>query len=203
LGDEKIKFNENKLDVLRELANIGVGNAVTALSQMLNEEKIGMDVPIVDLVLLQDVPEMLGGAEQPVAGVYIESHGDLSLTFLFVLPLDSAARLITILVPDSIGDFDEMGLSALIEVGNILTGSYLNALSALTNLRLMASPPEIAVDMSGAIITTVVAEANIADDKVVLLKTSLNAFESHIEGHVIILPGSDALSKIFALLGIR
>lgn len=203
MGDEKIKFNENKLDVLRELANIGVGNAVTALSQMLNEEKIGMDVPIVDLVLLQDVPEMLGGAEQPVAGVYIESHGDLSLTFLFVLPLDSAARLITILVPDSIGDFDEMGLSALIEVGNILTGSYLNALSALTNLRLMASPPEIAVDMSGAIITTVVAEANIADDKVVLLKTSLNAFESHIEGHVIILPGSDALSKIFALLGIR
>jgi chemotaxis protein CheC len=203
LGDEKIKFNENKLDVLRELANIGVGNAVTALSQMLNEEKIGMDVPVVDLALLQDVPEMLGGAEQPVAGVYIESHGDLSLTFLFVLPLDSAARLITTLVPGSIGDFDEMGLSALIEVGNILTGSYLNALSALTNLRLMASPPEIAVDMSGAIITTVVAEANITDDKVVLLRTSLNAFESHIEGHVIILPGSDALSKIFALLGIR
>ncbi|MDO9536558.1 MAG: chemotaxis protein CheC [Bacillota bacterium] len=170
MGEERL--NENKLDVLRELANIGVGNAVTSLSQMLNEEKIGMDVPVVDLVLLQDLPDLLGGAELPVAGVYIESHGDLSLTILFVLPMESASRLISTLVPGSMGDFDEMGLSALIEVGNILTGSYLNALSFITDLQLMPSPPEIAVDMSGAIISTVMAEANIIDDKVVFLKTS-------------------------------
>lgn len=201
LGEEG--FNENKLDVLRELANIGAGNALTSLSQMLNEEKIGMDVPVVDLVLLQDVPELLGGAELPVAGVYIESHGDLNLTILFVLPLESASRLISMLMPDSPGDLDEMGLSALIEAGNILTGSYLNALSFITNLQLIPSTPEIAVDMSGAIISTVIAEANIIDDKVVLLRTSLNTLESHIQGHVIILPGSDALSKIFALMGIR
>ena len=80
MGEQRI--DKTKLDVLKELANIGVGNAVTSLSTMLNEEKINMDGPSARLVLLQDVPELLGGAELPVAGVYIESSGDADLTIL-------------------------------------------------------------------------------------------------------------------------
>lgn len=200
---EERKINKDKLDVLKELANIGVGNALTSLSKMLNEEKVEMDVPVATLAFLQDVPELLGGAELPVAGIYIESHGDISLTILFVLSLESASNLISILLPGSQGEFNEIGLSALIEVGNILTASYLNALSFMTNLKMLPYPPEIAVDMSGAIISTVMAEAHIVDDEVVLLKTSLKSKQSHISGHILILPDVGALKKIFTLLGIR
>jgi len=200
---KKRKLSENKLDVLKELANIGVGNAITSLSKMLNEEKVEMDVPVATLALLQDIPDLLGGAELPVAGIYIESHGDISLTIIFVLSLESASNLVSTLLPGSRGEFDEMGLSALIEVGNILTSSYLNALSFMTNLQLLPSPPEIAVDMSGAIISTVMAEAHIVDDEVVLLRTFLNSRESHIAGHILIIPDRGALDKIFTLLGIR
>jgi chemotaxis protein CheC len=200
---KKRKLSENKLDVLKELANIGVGNAITSLSKMLNEEKVEMDVPVATLALLQDIPDLLGGAELPVAGIYIESHGDISLTIIFVLSLESASNLVSTLLPGSRGEFDEMGLSALIEVGNILTSSYLNALSFMTNLQLLPSPPEIAVDMSGAIISTVMAEAYIVDDEVVLLRTFLNSRESHIAGHILIIPDRGALDKIFTLLGIR
>ena len=201
MGEQRI--DKTKLDVLKELANIGVGNAVTSLSTMLNEEKINMDVPSARLVLLQDVPELLGGAELPVAGVYIGSSGDADLTILFVLPLDSGVNLISTLVPGSNGLFDEMGISVLTEVGNILTTSYLNALSFMTNLLLIPNPPEVAVDMSGAIISTIMAEKYMVEDEVVLLSTALKSMKTRIEGHILIFPDAGALKKIFTLLGIR
>lgn len=200
---KKRRLSKEKFDVLKELANIGVGNALTSLSKMLNEEKVEMNVPEATLAPLQDVPDLLGGAELPVAGIYIESHGDIGLTILFVLSMDSAYKLISTLMPDSQGELDEMGLSALLEVGNILTGSYLNALSMMTDSRMLPSPPKIAVDMSGAIISTVIAEARIVDDEVVILKTSLNSLQSNISGHILILPDRGSLKKIFTLLGVR
>lgn len=201
MGDESV--NAFKLDVLKELANIGTGNAVTSLGQMLNEEKIIMDVPNALLVPLQDVPESLGGAELPVAGVFIKSAGDIRLTILFIVPLESASKLISILLPAAQGDFDTLELSALLEVGNILTSAYLTALSIMTDLLFLPSPPAIAIDMSGAIISTVMAEARVQEDELVLLRTTLKSRQSHITGYILIIPDSGALNTIFARLGIR
>lgn len=200
--EEKI-VNAYKLDVLKELANIGTGNALSSLAQLLNEEKITMDVPNATLVPLQDVPEFLGGAELPVAGVYIASAGDIQLTILFVIPLESALNLISILLPTAQRNLDALELSALLEVGNILTSSYLTALSLMTDLLLLPSPPAIAVDMSGAIISTVMAEARVLDDELVLLQTTLNSRQKRITGHILIIPDRGALNTIFTLLGIR
>ncbi|MGI5882956.1 MAG: chemotaxis protein CheC [Dethiobacteria bacterium] len=196
----KAKIDDNMLDVLKELANIGVGNAVTSLSQMLGEERINMDVPVATLIPLQDVPDLLGGGEVAVAGVYIKSTGDMDLTILFVLSLDSAANLIKSLLPGANGEMDEMGTSVLVEVGNILTASYLNALSMMADLRLLPSPPQLAVDMSGAIISTAMAENYLIQDEVVLLRTTLSTQERRIDGNIFILPDSDTLGKIFTLL---
>lgn len=199
---EQRKIDHNELDVLKELANIGVGNAVTSLSQMLSGEKINMDVPAAFLLPLQDVPAMLEGEETAVAAIYIEGKGDVDLTILFILSLESATNLIAALIPGSRGDFDAMGISVLMEVGNILTASYLNALSFMTNLRLLASPPEVAVDMAGAIISTVLAETRMTEDELVLLKTSLHTRQTRIEGSILILPAKGALEKIFEILGL-
>jgi len=197
------KIDENMLDVLRELANIGVGNAVTSLSQMLGEEKIDMEHPVSTLVPLQDVPDFLGGGEVAVAGVYIESTGDVTLTILFVLSVESASNLISMLMPGMGGELDEMGISALIEVGNILTAAHLNALSIMTGFQLLPSPPQIAVDMAGAIISTVMAATHMIDDEVVLMQTTLKTLESQIGGNILILPDYGALEKIFVSLGLR
>ncbi|MEW5919715.1 MAG: chemotaxis protein CheC [Bacillota bacterium] len=199
---EERKIDSNRLDVLKELANIGVGNAITSLSQLLSGEKVDMDVPAAFLLPLQDVPASLEGEETAVVGVYIEGKGDVNLTILFVLSLESAANLISALLPGSAGDFDEMGISVLTEVGNILTASYLNAISIMTNLQLLPTPPEVAVDMAGAIISTVLAEARVIDDEIVLLKTSLNTRQTRIEGSILILPDAGALEKIFRILGL-
>lgn len=189
--------------MLKELANIGMGHAVTALAQMLGEEKIFMDVPVATLAPLQDVPELLGGAELPVAGVFIAADGDIQLKILFVLPLDSALNLTALLLPGGWEDAEELKLSALLEVGNILTSSYLTALSLMTGLILLPSPPAIAMDMSAAIISTVMAAAHIQDDELVLMQTTLSSQEKRITGQILMLPDRGALNKIFSLLGIR
>ena len=199
------RINDNMLDVLKELANIGVGNAVTSLSHMLGEEKIDMDNPVATLVPLQDVPDFLGGGEVAVAGVYIQASGDVNLTILFVLALESATNLVAGLMQrmgGESGELDEMGLSVLIEVGNILTAAYLNALSMMTGYQLLPYPPQIAIDMAGAIISTVMAETHMIDDEVVLLQTTLKTMDSQIGGNILILPDYGALEKILASLGI-
>lgn len=133
-------LDQMQLDLLKELANIGVGNAVTSLSQMLQDRKITMSIPEVTVEALQDLPDLLGGAETPVAGVYLEAEGDISLVILFVLTLPSVENLIRFLIPGWAGEPDELSLSALKEVGNIITGSYLNAISFMTDLTFKPSP---------------------------------------------------------------
>lgn len=198
---EMPKVDEAKIDILRELANIGVGNATISLSQLLNQERVRMDVPEVNVAPLQDVPELLGGAEKPVGGIYVEAEGELSLIILFVLSLGSAGKLIGALIPGHPGELDEMGRSALLEVGNIITGSYLNALSSMTGTTFTPAPPALAVDMAGAILATVLAEARMVDDYLLLLKTFLHTEATQIDGAVLILPDHGSLGKIFRLLG--
>ncbi len=199
---EEHKIDSTKLDVLKELANIGVGNAVTSLSQLLAGEKIDMDVPVATLIPLQDVPDTLAAEESPLVGVYIKAYGDIDLTVLFVLSLDSATNLISSLVPGSTGEFDDMGISVLMEVGNILTASYLNAISMMTELKLLPSPPEVAVDMAGAIISTVLAESSITEDNIVLLKTSLSTKQTEIEGSILIVPDIGSMETLLGMLGL-
>ncbi len=196
------KIDSTKLDILKELANIGVGNAVTSLSQLLSGEKIDMDVPVATLIPLQDVPETLAVDESAMVGVYIKASGDVDLTVLFVLSLNSATNLISSLVPGSTGEFDDMGISVLMEVGNILTASYLNAISMMTDLKLLPSPPEVAVDMAGAIISTVLAESSITEDNIVLLKTSLSTKQTEIEGSILIVPDIGSMEKLLGMLGL-
>ncbi len=196
-------LDQMQLDLLKELANIGVGNAVTSLSQMLQDRKITMSIPEVTVEALQDLPDLLGGAETPVAGVYLEAEGDISLVILFVLTLPSVENLIRFLIPGWAGEPDELSLSALKEVGNIITGSYLNAISFMTDLTFKPSPPSLSVDMAGAIIATVIAEARIVDDYLLLLRATLKTDKEEIKGNVLIMPDYGTLKKIFSLLGVN
>jgi len=113
-----------------------------------------MDVPQVKVLQFQEVSDILGGAEIPVVGLLLRVTGDISGSIMFILEKKAAGVLVNILMGkplDEIVVFDEIAISALKEVGNILAGSYLSALSTLTNLNILPSVPELAIDMAGAI----------------------------------------------------
>ena len=158
-------------DVLKEIGNIGAGNATTALATMLNC-KVDMHVPQVRLLEFKDVGSLIGGEEQIVVGVYLAVEGDITGSMMFLVELESAKRLVSKLMGGMpIESFGEMEMSAMQEVGNIITGSYLNSLATLTNMKIYPNTPNLAVDMAGAILSVPAIEFGMMGDKILLIET--------------------------------
>lgn len=196
------QVTENYFDVLKEIGNIGAGNAMTALSQMLNC-KVDMRVPQVKLLGFSEVGALMGGEEQIMVGVFLAVEGDITGSMMFLIEQKSAKHLINKIMMGMASegdDFNEMELSAMKEVGNIITGAYLNSLSMLTNLKIYPSPPELTVDMAGAILSVPAIEFGILGDNILLIQSQFFD-ETQIDGYFILIPDLDSYSKILSSLG--
>lgn len=198
------QVSENYYDVLKELGNIGAGNAMTALSQML-QCKVDMKVPQVRLLGFSEVGDLVGGDEQVMVAVFLGVEGDITGSMMFMLQEQSARHLIQKttmgLVPEG-SEFEEMGLSAMQEVGNIITGAYLNSLSTMTNLTIFPSPPALTIDMAGAILSVPAIQFGIYGDKILLIQSQFYD-EIQLDGYFILIPDLESYEKILAALGIQ
>ncbi len=203
MGDMSLeKVSETYMDVLKELGNIGAGNAMTALSQMLGC-KVDMRVPQIRLLEFKEVGAIMGGEEQIMVGVFLGVEGDITGSMMFLVEKDSAKHLIRKLMMGMApagDDFSEMELSAMKEVGNIITGAYLNSLSVITNLNIFPTPPELTVDMAGAILSVPAIEFGIIGDNILLIQSQFFD-EVEIDGYFILIPDLDSYSKILGSLG--
>ncbi|PKG24917.1 chemotaxis protein CheC [Niallia nealsonii] len=198
------------LDVLKEIGNIGAGHAATSLSKMLNK-KIDMQVPDVQIVSFGEIMELAGGSENIVAGVFLRIEGDVSGSMFFMLPIEQATNFVKDMIGDESIDlrhppFDELPLSALQELGNILSGSYLSSLSDFTNLSLYPSVPALAIDMAGAIVSYGLIELSQVSDYAIVINTSINeentGVSESVNGHFFLLPDPDSFHTIFKALGV-
>lgn len=197
------QVTENYYDVLKELGNIGAGNAMTALSQML-QCKVDMKVPQVRLLEFSEVGDMMGGEEQIMVGVFLGVDGDITGSMMFMVEEESARHLIQkitmgMLPPGS--EFEEMGLSAMKEIGNIITGAYLNSLSTLTSLKIIPTPPALTVDMAGAILSVPAIQFGIFGDNILLIQSQFYD-EIELDGYFILIPDLESYAKILEALGI-
>ncbi|MBR0092434.1 MAG: chemotaxis protein CheC [Lachnospiraceae bacterium] len=196
------QLTEQYADLLKELGNIGAGNATSALSQML-DLKLDMSVPEVRLLEFKNVGQAMGGADQIMVGIYLMVEGDIDGSMMFLLSSPSARHLVNIMMqtPDATGDnFTEIELSALKEVGNIITGAYLNSLSMMTNLAIVPSVPYIAVDMLGAILSVPAIAFGTEADQILLIDTQFFS-DVKLEGYFVMLPDMESYSKILSALG--
>ncbi|MGM0844620.1 MAG: chemotaxis protein CheC [Bacillota bacterium] len=199
------------LDILKEIGNIGAGHAATALSTLLNK-KIDMKVPKVRLVSFDEMMEMAGGPDNVVVSVFLRIEGDAPGSMFFVLPLSQASRFIRQMTGEENFSFEEppyseLGLSAMQEMGNILSGSYLSSLSDFTNLNLYPSVPALAVDMAGAIISFGLMEVSQKSDTAIVIDTALKEDEipesESVKGHFFLLPDPASFHAIFKSLGVE
>ena len=197
------QVTETYYDVLKELGNIGAGNAMTALSQML-QTKVDMKVPQVRLLEFSEVGEMMGGEELIMVGVFLGVEGDITGSMMFMVEEQTARHLIqkiTMGMLPSGSEFEEMGLSAMKEVGNIITGAYLNSLSTLTNLKIFPTPPALTVDMAGAILSVPAIQFGIFGDKILLIQSQFHD-EIQLDGYFILIPDMQSYAKILTSLGL-
>jgi len=190
-------------DVLKELGNIGAGNATTALSQLLNM-KLDMKVPKVDLVGFDMLAPSICDEEELVVGIYLMLEGDVEGSMMFMLEKSAATCLVNQLMGrpvNEVREFDEMDLSALQEIGNIITGAYLSSLSTLTRLTITASIPYMSIDMAAAILSVPAIEFGKIGDKALLIETQFGD-EVLINGYFILIPELASYDKILASLGL-
>lgn len=200
-------LDDMQYDVLKELGNIGAGNATTALSKMINV-KIDMRVPKVNLCGFSELAQAMGREEEIMAGILLLLEGDIDGMMMFLLDINSARALVDSLMAreadeskkDSI-DFDEMEFSALREIGNIITGSYLSALSDLTRLTIVSSVPNLHIDMAEAILSIPAIEFSKVGDKVLLIQTQFDD-DSKISGYFVLVPELESYDKILSSLGL-
>ncbi|HEU5140250.1 MAG TPA: chemotaxis protein CheC [Bacillales bacterium] len=194
-------LNSFQLDILREAGNIGAGHAATSLSQLLGR-KIEMEVPGARIASLTEVTEWIGGADQLVAAVFLRVGGDVTGGMFLVVTIEEASSLIQYLTGDSEVTLEnEPGLSALQEAGNILAGSYLSSLSDFTGLGMKASPPEVIMDMAGAILGSGLTETSRFGEHAILIETSFSEWDE-IKGRFLFLPDPDAVPTVFKALGV-
>lgn len=194
--------SEQYFDVLKELGNIGAGNATTALAQMI-QCKVDMKVPQVRLLDFQEVGQAMGGEDQIMAGVYLLVEGDITGSMMFLLEEKAAHTLVAKLMqmPENLeGPFSEMELSALKEIGNIIVGSYLNSLSVLTNMMIVPSVPDLSIDMAGAILSVPAIEFGELGDKILLIQTQFTDDVS-LDGYFILIPDLESYDKILTAIG--
>ena len=199
-------LRKDQLDALREFGNIGSGNAATALAQFLNR-KIDMTVPKAKILPFRDVAQLIGGPEEKVMGIFLRVMGDISGKFLLLIPEEASIKLLHALMPgfeiSAPHRMGEMEISCMREVGNILAGAFLNALSILTNTTILNSLPTLAFDMAGALIDTVVADMAVVSDHVLMLETSFVESEEDLKLHIFLLPDPDSLGHLLDLLGVK
>lgn len=201
---QKFSLNDSQqyFDVLREIGNIGAGNATTALAQML-QCKVDMKVPQVKLLDFQEVGAAMGGEEQIMAGVYLLVEGDITGSMMFLLEEKAAHCLVSKLMQmpmNEDGQFTEMELSALKEIGNIIVASYLNSLSVLTNMVIMPSVPDLSIDMAGAILSVPAIEFGEVGDKMLLIQTQFTD-DVDLDGYFVLVPDLESYDKILTAIG--
>ena len=196
-------LNSMMLDILGEIGNIGSGNAATALASMLSK-RVDMNVPQVRILEFKDVAEVLGGEEKLVVGIYLDLNGEIKGNMMFILDLESAINLTNMLLnrEDGGDELDDMRISALSEVGNILASSYVNSLSALTGLKIAVSVPSLAIDMAGAILSVPAIQFGYVADQVLFIETIFEEGNRSVKGNLFLLPDMDSFEKILSSLGV-
>ncbi len=198
-------INEMQFDVLREIGNIGSGNAATALAQMLNQ-KVDIKVPKAALLDFNELPAAVGGEETIVVGILLTLSEDVEGMMMFVIKIESAYNLLQKMMWSDINreePLNEMQMSCLQEIGNIITGAYLSSLSGLTKLTIQASVPYLALDMAGAILSVPAIEFGKLGDKALMIEAEFGGdAEDEIGGYFLLIPTMESYSAIMTSLGL-
>ena len=200
------KLEDSQFDVLKEIGNIGAGNATTALATMLNI-KVDMSVPNVALLPFDNISSFIGSEEQTVVGILLEIQGDIDGMMMFLFDMKSAHHLVNSLMmrdvhqdENGMADFSEMEMSALNEIGNIVSGSYLSALSGLTGMKMVSSVPALSIDMLGALLSVPAIEFGKYGDKLLMIQSEFGE-DDLVTGYFLLIPELESYDKILTSLG--
>ncbi len=198
-------LNPVHLDVLTEVGNIGSGNASAALSNMINKN-VEVELPKVKTVSFQEAMDQPGGAEQVVAGTMTRMSGGMEGMILLLMDRDFVNTIIESFFGhdvDRLLDMSEDEISALTEVGNIMSGAYVSAVGQLSGLEVKLESPGFHVDMMGALMSVPVIEFGEVGDEILYIDKTLSIDGKRMNTKLFLIPTIESLQKLMRELGIE
>ena len=200
------ELSDTELDVLKEISNIGTGNAATAISKLLGG-RVDIKVPDIRFLQFSELPEIIGGAENEVIGILVSLENDIDGMMMFVMDKPSASVIVNRILNrdnEELGqEMSEMEISVLSEFGNIIAGSYLSAISRLTGMVVSPSVPALSDDMAGAILSVPAIEFGKMSDHVLLIQSEFLSESGQAKGFFILVPTLKGFDNIFKRLGLK
>jgi chemotaxis protein CheC len=200
-------FNKERLDTLKELGNIGCANALTALAMFVNR-KVTMPVPNVVLVEFRDVSMFVGGPENIICGILVNISGDMDGMMMFLMKMNSARQLVKTILGDMAGSsegysFNEMEVSTIQEIGNIMISAYIGSMCGITNQKMRPSVPYMSVDMANAILSVPAIEFSKVADRVLFIESAFTVDGVDISGCFLFVPDMPSLDRMLQALGVQ
>lgn len=198
------QLQDMHLDVLKEIGNIGSGNAASALSELI-QCNTDITVPTVKMLDFSEAVNFLGGPENVAIGMLVGIKGDITGMMLYVLQHSFASKMTSTLFGSEIEDLtnmNEMETSFISEVGNIMAASYVNAISQLTGMMIDISVPNMTVDMVGAILSVPAVEFAQVGNKVLFIDDGFVIGDGEIKSNMILVPEMQSLETLFTRLGV-
>jgi len=187
------------LDALKEMGNVGAGNAATALSKMLGR-RIDVAVSKVSVIPLPSAAEFIGNREENVAAVYLPIQGDVNGKVLLMFPIQGLSDMLQMLTGQSLKDpvnLTDYEASAIKELGSIMTGAYLSALSRFIQLTIVHGVPDLTLDMTQAVLDSVMAEIGQNDNLVIAIESEMSEADRLMTGQFLLFPEAGSVEKIF------
>ncbi len=200
-------IDQMMIDVLKEIGNIGTGNAATALATML-DAKVDIGLPQCEMVPFSEITRGFSSPDELVVGVLVQLSGDMDGFIMMVLTMDAAFELLTLITGHS-GPSDRKDYAAVCdafkpieEVGNILVGAYLSAISSMTNMLITPSVPALSVDMVMAMMNVPAVVYGEIGESVLHMETEFHNDLSSITGRYFLVPTMDSYERLMKALGL-
>ncbi len=212
IPENNVTLSDEQQDILKELGNIGTGNAVTALSRLV-KKKIDVTLTDVGIIPLNELPTQFGGTNEKVCGIFCHIEKPSQATILNIFEMQPLMKLIADLagnkskiVPNKVkskNDLDEFAVSTIVEMGNIMAGHYASALADLLGTKLMIDVPEFTMSKAGEIGEFLSKELKSIAEYFILIKTSVKVADLKLKGMFFFIPDLETLKTFFKKLGIE
>ena len=199
------ELSDIEIDTLREIGSIGTGNAATSLSQMLGCE-VRITLPEVRIMGYNEAIDWIGGPEAITAGVLVGISGEINGIMLSVQPLEFVNLIMSHMLDKELTSYEQMEdleRSALIEIGNIMISTFINALSGLAGISVELSVPSMTVDMQGAILAVPMAEYGGQTDYLMTIGSNFMIDNREVPCRLLLSPDVRSLKYLLRKLGVE
>lgn len=194
-------YSEIELDGLKEIVNVGGGNAATSISQMINS-RVDMDVPEVEVMAYDELYQKIIAADVEMHAVLSKIVGDIDGALLFVIADESGQKIAKMMLGSDDNPNNEIIASAVTELTNILFNSFLRAIGDMLQIQLIASLPISRYDFFGAIISSAYMAFDHYDEQILVIHNEFTYNNENLDASLFLIPGEGVLDKIFKALGI-